>query len=56
MPIYEYKCSQGHVFSLREKYNAESVRKCKECDEQAQRQFFPSHIIYVGGGWYSTGG
>jgi putative FmdB family regulatory protein len=57
MPTYEYKCSNGHVYSEVRSISAEdTVSTCKEedCGLELKRVFNPPPIKFNGTG-YSTG-
>ena len=38
MPIYEYKCDNGHVFEVIQKMSDEPLRECEECGAPAARE------------------
>ncbi len=38
MPLYDYKCPQGHRFEATAKMSDMSKRECPECHEMAKRQ------------------
>ena len=54
MPLYEYKCSKGHVFEKIEKISARTVQKCPTCGVKAERQITAPAIQFKGTGWYVT--
>lgn len=57
MPVYPYRCPEGHVTELVQKMSdpTPSVVECDECDCNAQRVFTaPAAIHYKGRGFYST--
>ena len=37
MPIYEYKCDNGHVFDVMQKMSEEPLTECVECGAPAHR-------------------
>ena len=37
MPIYEYKCENGHVFDVIQKMTDEPLTECEECGAPAAR-------------------
>jgi putative FmdB family regulatory protein len=54
LPLYEYKCSKGHVFEKIESVSAPAVRKCPTCGAKAERQLSAPAIQFKGSGWYVT--
>lgn len=54
MPIYEYKCENGHVFETIQKMSDEPLRECEECGAPASRVFTPPAIHFKGSGFHNT--
>src|SRR5215467_283110 len=54
MPIYEYKCENGHVFDVIQKMSEEPLRECQECGAPAERVLHPVAVHFKGSGFYST--
>jgi putative FmdB family regulatory protein len=54
MPIYEYKCENGHVFEVIQKMADEPLRECEECGAPASRVFTPPAIHFKGSGFHNT--
>lgn len=55
MPIYEYKCPQGHTFELFHRMSDPSPETCGECGGgPLQRVLYPVAVHYKGSGFYST--
>ena len=54
MPIYEYKCDNGHVFEVMQKMTDDPVKKCPECKAKVQRVFHPVAVHFKGKGFYNT--
>lgn len=54
MPIYEYKCPNGHRFEVIQKFDDQSVEVCTECGEPVQRLISSPAIQFKGSGWYIT--
>jgi putative FmdB family regulatory protein len=54
MPIYEYKCDNGHVFEAIQKMTDEPLRKCEECGAPAARVLTPPAIHFKGSGFHNT--
>jgi putative FmdB family regulatory protein len=54
MPIYEYKCENGHVFEVIQKMTDEPLRECQECGAPASRVLTPPAIHFKGSGFHNT--
>lgn len=54
MPIYEYKCANGHVFDVIQKMSDEALSECQECGAAAQRVLHPVAIHFKGSGFHNT--
>ncbi|HEX8753358.1 MAG TPA: FmdB family zinc ribbon protein [Solirubrobacterales bacterium] len=54
MPIYEYKCENGHVFDVIQKMSDEPLTKCQECGAPAARVLHPVAVHFKGSGFYNT--
>jgi len=54
MPIYEYKCANGHVFDVIQKMSDESLTECQECGAPAERVLHPVAIHFKGSGFHNT--
>src|SRR5215204_2598010 len=54
MPIYEYKCENGHVFDVIQKMTDEPLRECQECGAAASRLLSAPAIHFKGSGFHNT--
>ncbi len=54
MPIYEYKCENGHVFDVMQKMSDNPLTECRECDASVRKVLQPVGISFKGSGFYST--
>jgi putative FmdB family regulatory protein len=54
VPIYEYKCENGHVFDVIQKMSDEALTECQECDAPAVRVLHPVAVHFKGSGFYNT--
>jgi putative FmdB family regulatory protein len=54
MPIYEYKCENGHVFDVIQKMSDEPLTECEECGAPAERVLHPVAVHFKGSGFYNT--
>src|SRR3954462_3849999 len=54
MPIYEYRCENGHLFEVMQKMTDEPVTACPEDGAPVQRGFHPIAVHFKGSGFYNT--
>src|SRR5262245_31851291 len=55
MPIYEYRCPNGHVFERFQSMTAPPPEKCDVCGAApVELVLYPVAIHYKGSGFYST--
>jgi putative FmdB family regulatory protein len=54
MPIYEYKCDQGHVFEVMQRMSDDPVAVCEACEAPVERVFHPVAVHFKGSGFYTT--
>jgi putative FmdB family regulatory protein len=54
MPIYEYRCEQGHNFEVMQRMTDDAVTTCEICDAPVQRVFHPVAVHFKGKGFYNT--
>jgi putative FmdB family regulatory protein len=54
MPIYEYKCENGHTFEVMQRMSDEPLTECTICGAPVQRVFHPVAIHFKGSGFYNT--
>ena len=54
MPIYEYKCENGHVFDVMRKLSEDPLTACVECGAPVRKVLHPVGISFKGSGFYST--
>jgi putative FmdB family regulatory protein len=54
MPIYEYKCENGHVFDVIQKMSDDPLSECQECGAPAKRVLHPVAVHFKGSGFYNT--
>jgi putative FmdB family regulatory protein len=54
MPIYEYRCENGHLFEVMQKMTDEPVTACPEDGAPVQRVFHPVAVHFKGSGFYNT--
>jgi len=55
VPIYEYKCPNGHLFEVFQKMTDDPVEVCEICGEgPVQRVLYPVAVHFKGSGFYST--
>ena len=55
MPIYEYRCPEGHTFELFQRMSDPPPSECQICGAKPlQKVLHPAAIHYKGSGFYST--
>jgi putative FmdB family regulatory protein len=55
MPLYEYKCPNGHLFEVIHGMTEASPEVCEVCGASpVRRVLFPVAVHYKGSGFYST--
>ena len=54
MPIYEYKCANGHVFETVQSMSDDPVTECEVCGAPVERVYHPVAVHFKGSGFYST--
>jgi putative FmdB family regulatory protein len=54
MPIYEYRCDNGHTFEVMQRMTDDPVSACNTCDAPVQRVFHPVAVHFKGKGFYNT--
>lgn len=55
MPIYEYRCPNGHTFEVFQKMTDSPVETCVTCGAgPVEKLLFPVAVHFKGSGFYST--
>jgi putative FmdB family regulatory protein len=54
MPIYEYRCENGHLFEVMQRITDDPVTACQICEAPVQRVFHPIAVHFKGSGFYNT--
>jgi putative FmdB family regulatory protein len=54
MPIYEYRCANGHEFEVFQNMSEDPVSSCEECGAPVERVFRPVAVHFKGSGFYTT--
>ena len=54
MPIYEYRCPDGHEFEVVQRMVDDPVTECEVCGKPVARVFSPVAVHYKGSGFYTT--
>jgi putative FmdB family regulatory protein len=55
MPIYEYRCPNGHLFELFQRMTDDPPAVCEVCAEgPVERVLHPVAVHYKGSGFYTT--
>ena len=55
MPMYEYRCPNGHVFELFQRIGDPAPEGCEVCGEgPVERVLYPVAVHFKGSGFYTT--
>lgn len=54
MPIYEYRCLNGHTFEVIQSMSDDPVGTCEVCGAPVERVFHPVAVHFKGSGFYTT--
>jgi putative FmdB family regulatory protein len=55
MPIYEYRCPNGHLFELLQRIGDPPPDACEVCGEgPVERVLYPVAVHFKGSGFYTT--
>ena len=54
MPLYEYRCEDGHTFEVMQRMSDDPVQSCEVCGLPVQRVFHPVAVHFKGSGFYNT--
>ncbi len=54
MPIYEYRCEQGHSFEVMQRISEDPLSSCTSCSAPVHRVFHPVAVHFKGKGFYNT--
>jgi putative FmdB family regulatory protein len=55
MPIYEYRCPNGHTFEVFQRMSDPPVTTCETCGASpVEKLLFPVAVHFKGSGFYST--
>jgi len=54
MPIYEYRCENGHQFEVVQRMTDDPVSECMTCAEPVAKIFHPVAVHFKGKGFYNT--
>ena len=55
MPIYEYRCPEGHTFELFQRMSDPPPSECQICGAKpVEKVLYPAAIHFKGSGFYTT--
>jgi putative FmdB family regulatory protein len=55
MPIYEYRCPNGHTFEIFQRFADAPIEVCQECGKgPVEKILFPVAVHFKGSGFYAT--
>ncbi len=54
MPIYEYRCTNGHTFETLQRISDPALEECERCGAPARRVLHAPAIHFKGSGFHNT--
>ena len=55
MPIYEYRCPDGHTFEVFQRMSDPPSERCEVCGKSpVEKVLYPVSVHFKGSGFYST--
>jgi len=54
MPIYEYRCDNGHTFEAFQSMSEDALETCEVCGAPANRVLHAPAVHFKGSGFYTT--
>ncbi|MBV8941944.1 MAG: zinc ribbon domain-containing protein [Solirubrobacterales bacterium] len=54
MPIYEYRCEEGHTFEVLQRITDDPLAACQTCEAPVERVYHPVAVHFKGSGFYNT--
>ncbi|MDO8185905.1 FmdB family zinc ribbon protein [Conexibacter sp. JD483] len=54
MPIYEYRCENGHTFDAIQRMADDALTECEVCGAPCQRVLHAPAVHFKGSGFYNT--
>lgn len=54
VPIYVYKCDEGHTFEAMQSMSDDPLETCEVCGAPARRQLVAPAVHFKGSGFYTT--
>ena len=54
MPLYEYRCENGHTFEVIQSITEDALTECQECGAEARRVLHSPAIHFKGSGFHNT--
>jgi putative FmdB family regulatory protein len=54
MPLYDYRCENGHTFEVMQRMSEDPLTECTECGAPVRRLLHPPAVHFKGSGFYTT--
>ena len=54
MPLYDYRCVNGHTFEVMQRMSDAPITECEQCGAPVQRVLHPPAVHFKGSGFYTT--
>ena len=54
MPIYEFRCENGHLFEVMQRISDAPITECETCGAPVSRVYHQIAVHFKGSGFYNT--
>ena len=54
MPLYDYRCENGHVYEVMQRMSDDPITECEVCAAPVQRVMHAPAVHFKGSGFYTT--
>ena len=54
MPIYEFRCENGHLFEVMQRISDAPITECETCGAPVSRVYHTIAVHFKGSGFYNT--
>lgn len=54
MPLYDYRCENGHIFEVMQRMSDDPITECEVCEAPVQRVLHAPAVHFKGSGFYTT--
>ncbi|HEX8742366.1 MAG TPA: FmdB family zinc ribbon protein [Thermoleophilaceae bacterium] len=54
MPLYDYRCENGHTFEVMQRMSDDPITECEQCGAPVRRVLHAPAVHFKGSGFYTT--